>query len=521
MLYLTIAIITFVSRIVPRLIRRETLTSDTYYHLYRAELIRQNKFKLPLHDRQLKAFGGIYYPPLYHYALALFPRRWRYQAEKYLGPCCDTLLVVIALRFAHIILPGTISQSGLFYLGCAIALNPLFTYCGNGPRVYGGTARIVGQLFFYCSIVGLLLYLQGGNSKYLLLFIGSGALVLLTSRFGVQAWIVAVLGIALFSGVSLILIYALLSGLTALLITKGSYVRILKAHINHLYNHIVHAKSIDGVLLKRSKEWKYLSHKEGLKQLLFHDYYFIYSTRNIGFIALATVAVLLGLKGGIVATESLYPLWGWVLSLQVASFLTSRKKLLFLGEAERYLEYAAVPVLIMLTQYMVYLAPNNVEMLLVIAVYGYCVPYYLAQLFIYVQWHKEYSGGQDYDHVIDKLNTMQNLVILPIIRDQPWRTAYLTQHMIACMPKDERSAQGREDLSAFYLLYPWPHTDLKRYMRDHSVNTVVTEKRLLKALSARGIHYDLAGYEKVYDNNRYEIYQHRQCNDNAAVGGLI
>ena len=41
-------------------------------------------------------------------------------------------------------------------------------------------------------------------------------------------------------------------------------------------------------------------------------------------------------------------LWSWALSLVAISFAVSRKPLLFLGEAERYIEHAVMPIILLL-----------------------------------------------------------------------------------------------------------------------------------------------------------------------------
>jgi hypothetical protein len=201
---------------------------------------------------------------------------------------------------------------------------------------------------------------------------------------------------------------------------------------------------------------------------------------------------------------------GWILSLHVVSLITATKHFLFLGEGERYLEYAACPVIIMLVSNIMVLEPSMLDMLLAIALFGYCVPYYIAQVIVYIKWHQEYSGGQEYKEIIEFLKTIPQSVMLLIIRDQPWRTAYLTDHTVAFMPRDAKISEGENKLSKFFSLFPWPKANLGHYVKEHLVKIVLAEKDVVKSMLQEDVQYDFTGFEKIYENMQYEIYEYQK-----------
>ena len=100
-------------------------------------------------------FGGLYYPPLYHYLLALVPRRLRLYLESMTGAIADSLLTLLFIFSLIAVLPYEGGPTNILIWALVFAFNPLLTYVGYGPRAYVGNARIYGQLFFAMAILSL------------------------------------------------------------------------------------------------------------------------------------------------------------------------------------------------------------------------------------------------------------------------------------------------------------------------------------------------------------------------------
>ena len=94
----------FALRVLPRLILRNSISSDTYFHLSMARVIRDNHHHIPKAIPRIILPHRYTYPYLYHWLLSFFSERNRLHFERISSAIVDTLYVLFTYVFSKKIL---------------------------------------------------------------------------------------------------------------------------------------------------------------------------------------------------------------------------------------------------------------------------------------------------------------------------------------------------------------------------------------------------------------------------------
>ena len=426
MIYL-ILIFAFLVRALPRLRLKHVLVSDTCFHLYCARLIRENGFVPPAVFDRIVMKNRYSYPYLYHLMLALFPEGARMWAERLTGAFFDTGSVAIGyvfstwvIRYYHL----AVSDDVPLLVAILFAFSPLLLRIGLGPRAYNGSPRVMGQMFYMLHIMTAYYGYATGNVPSILCSVVAGAAIVLSSKFGTQVLFFFSVFYALFIN-PLYLLLLIATALGAEILSRRGFL-ILAGQIKHSHYYFKYLQRVYlfpnmikiGDYLRRFRT-RIRSSLKGFAAWFYQEYYFPH--------VLLTTAPHFLLWFYFLArpeTFSLLPLrflFLWMTAGSVWGIATKFKLLRFLGEGERYFEYALYPSLFLTA---IYLAPYWRG--LFVAYILYCLLSAVAYQVIYSGTYREVDKGYVSDETLfSRFRELVPGVIQPIGSNH-WQALYRT-----------------------------------------------------------------------------------------------
>lgn len=345
----------FLVRALPRVLRPNAVVSDTYFHLYRARSIRDAGFRLSKTLPRVLLPHQNTYPFLYHYLLALFPAKARLHAERLTGAVFDTMSAVFVYMFAAWLVAQQEGNKGMEHLPLIVTLgfvlSPALLRIGSGPRAYNGSPRTVGQTLYLAHIITAIVSIHTGNLWMALLSVTAGALIIVTAKFSVQV-------LVFFSPFFILVLPQYLSLLAlsfvfSVILTRGAALSVIRGQISHSVFYVRHLQQIflfPNVVTMKAYLQRWVRavllvvcrKPADALQWFFRENYplhlliFVFTTFFVLFLGVDRLANPAPLE---------IALFCWCLAGLLWFALTKFKPLMFLGEGERYLEYALFPSL--------------------------------------------------------------------------------------------------------------------------------------------------------------------------------
>lgn len=496
----SLLIITFVSRWWPRLVLPDALGSDTYFHLFQAENIREHRFNLPQSHPQFVLPGAYVYPPGYHYLLALFPRPLRDQFEKISSSLFDVLLVLLFIRVSIVFLfPFRWTTFPLLLLMLAFIFSPALVGVSTGPRAYQGTARTVGEFLVAVAFVSLWQYDVTTNGGWLVLAVFAGASTLITSKFGAQVILLFSLLIAFMLNSATVALFPLICCGWAIVISRGHYARVLQAHIRALHNYRTNIAAQHYRTRKRAAWQLPRTAKEIGKFFLYENVYGVFVARFT--VVLFTLIVIVWSMVNVAwLGEGVSFLFAWFVAALVTFMMVSTRTFSFIGEADRYLEFALVPTYLLLA----ILLPSQMRIpILISLLLLHCVLYFAhTALFLYTV--KEAKAG--WSEFLDAINEQGETVVLSLLSGAPWAIVYCTKHRV-CFSQYLPTLYSEEGDASFFWRYPWPHPDFSYYIEEYDVGLVAASKWAVLHCRQEGCVYDFSEMDKIFENEHFLLYR--------------
>jgi hypothetical protein len=364
----------------------------------------------------------------------------------------------------------------------------------------------MGELLFMIAMLALWQFLTADRSSGGLIAILAGIAILLCSIFASQtyAFIMTIMAFLL-NDVRLLLILPITIVIT-IAITNGFYWKVLTQKINLFLNYSRSSVNIASYFRKQKKDATSKSFKTRLIHFLYKSPSVIFLTRHNLLIGLLILYIISYREGHHVNIDKF--LVAWMASAFSLFLLTCTRPFLFLGEAERYLEYAVIPATLLLGQVLASSFQGSMDIMLWVIISCICVPWYLLQVAAFILWSKRLPQGKDYEEFLEKMKEMPHGTVLTILHDAPWRLAYYTKHKFVWMWPQLNFKGNRKALEEFYSIYPWPHADLERYVQAYGVTIVPAEKKVLENMADEGVRYDFTNFKRVFENSRYILYKH-------------
>lgn len=325
------------------------LVNDTWFHLLFAEEMAANGHRVPKRIGGFLLSENVAYPPLMHWVLSYLPRRWRERTEPLWGGLCDGLVAAGLLGLGIHGFPGGTVWTGLLAV-LVYVVTPGMMGVGWGPRVLHGTPRAFGQMLFFASTVSFLLYRSTGEWGWLAGAVLAGSWIFVSSLFGVQAFVFmnGLVAVLLRSWEPLGLVAAAFG--VSLAWFGGYSWHLRRSHLDMLaaMRKSLGRGGFDGTIQARN-QWRellrfpvyLLKNPQKARMLAFKENTWLILLIQM---PLVPACFLLGGPGG-GGGEGLLREAGLYVWAGLAVFAaTSWRPLLFLGEAERYVEHG-VPLL--------------------------------------------------------------------------------------------------------------------------------------------------------------------------------
>ena len=473
-----VALLCFIIRAYPRLVLKNVYSSDTYYHLYCAQVLSSRKWSIPDKLPRVLLPHSYTYPYFYHYILSLLSLPRRLWIERYTGAISDTVSLVVFYMFAVNLTEVTNAKSIIsvpMMVSLLAALSPAQLRLGSGPRAYNGSPRTLGQTLYLIHILSIYLGFSNNSKGWLLSGIMAGAVAIITAKFTLQVLLLfSIVFSLMISPYYLLVIFA--SIILSIVMSWGHSLKIIKGHYRHSYLYCTylqkiflnpHLNTFDQYIESAKKVWK----QKGLDAKM---YWFLIVERYPVHLALTVFPQFLVLPLFIIHIDRLNNneifLLAWALAGGIFFIVTKWKPLLFLGEGERYLEYSLYPsIYLMLTAY----ESAQLYIFCLYLIYsGYAAIKYVKQ------YTKQYALQNEYylqvDECFKQLDSMKKGVIWPIGSFHYQCLARSNVHDVLSHGGNMDSSE-LEDISLVYQNYPYPSNRIVDIVNKYSVKYIVSD----------------------------------------------
>ncbi len=340
-LSLGIAFVSFLFQVRPRF-RNRYFGVDTWRHLAAADYIRKFK-RLPgiLKDKYLINEPADY-PPFLRIILACLSKKFLTQFQWIVSPFFDFFHSLLVFWIAFTI-SGNLTLAVVAQL--VYSFNPLVVMENSNL-----TTRSLASLLFTPTFYFLICYSLGLGRVYLVLAVILATVLFLTHRMAIQALLILCFTFTCLHKDILYMGVFCSSMILAIILSGGFYLKILKGHLAMLQFwkrniHHRYAHQIKGLLPKDQEN----------PDMVFRIYQYIKKVPFVAvlagnpFVVVSVLGVFL-LRSKLdnyagFSSQMISSLYLWGLTLLVFGILVRQLKFIeFMGEGERYLEYAGLPI---------------------------------------------------------------------------------------------------------------------------------------------------------------------------------
>lgn len=436
---------------------------DSWGHIFFVNSVRKNKSG-PFGAIYPKVVNGgsFYYPLFSHWLYSFLPAGLLIRFSHVLNPALDALFLFTSILLMR---SGDIPTASI--VGCALLyiFTPLcFSKISIGPRVANFTTRMVSEMLLPLLFLIWFLDLEMLPIVRVLACTMLGAVILMSSKFGVQALTFTVLISSLLTADWALAVTFILAILVALVLSRGAFLKNLKEQIDHLswyFRSVSEGKLFVANRNSLNLLWAW-NRKDRLSQNL-QNLIFNWTAKNsltllllkAPAFLLAAIALVTQVTNGSISTIDGLEIV--MISAFVIYLATSFKYLLFLGEAERYLTHVAIIICLILAQFWDFSTPQYEWLMMLLILHG--VVYWVVELFAFVTLQP--FGTQDHESIlVTKLNGLpdeRTILSYPYHVLPPYRVMVETEHRtffpILASMEQKKELEPFED-------YPFP--DLSR-----------------------------------------------------------
>lgn len=488
--------------------------TDDMVHLWCTKVRRESSgfFNHRLNDSVVP--GSLGYPTLAHGIISLFPRPAWKLAGKLLNIGYDCILVAGTWIAGSIALPSNEgfplapASIAAFAVATSPALLPITARMKSlGAR---GIGNLMIQVYYLCLWAGM----STGSPAFAFAGAAMGLVVLMTSKFALQVYLFSTPVIALLS-MSAYPLLVLFLFVAASIIAYALKVKGVRDNIEHLIEHTSwYHRNMDlgtgammrnrlSDLLALPKFWK--TNKDVFWGVLFR--------RNSYVIALYSFPLVWFALWGIFSSSfqgdfSFRFMADVVLALAVTMLVISHPKLAFVGQAERYLEYA-VPAGALVMSWLA--SEGTVPLGLVFLVFIAQLTFVCANVAYvnYAQIRTNLAPAVGAE-VSTYINGREGLRVLTIPMKLSFQLAALSEAANSFYYKFSlHETRGMKHRDSEMPWMDFPRTDLEFFNREYGVNALVVDKDFLAKRNDQGLEYDLSDWQPVYEDETHILYEYR------------
>ena len=485
----SLVVLTFLTRVMPRIGLKYAFSGDTFFHMYMADSIRENKFRLPPRIPNIILNHEYTYPYFYHSVLSLFNKESRYYAERMTGAVCDTLNVMIFYFFSS----WAIGYFGIgvpaftpFLASVVFSLSPGLVSVGGGPRAYRGSPRVFGQTLYFTHIVSYFYFSVTGNIFAVCISVLAVSLMFISAKFSVQALV--------FFGIFFTIFYSadyslfIVGGfILSVLLSKGRSYKVLYGQIKHseFYTKYTRSKGFIRGFKTDAEDLKiYFSRfyrnirsvskgkvSDFIKWFFGERYFFHYLI-----IAYPQIILLAFIFNSFDPGVKMY--WFLLLWTSASVFwflVTSISYIRFFGEAERYLEYSAIASILLGVTYVL----QNDLYWVVWCFLGYSVFIYILHFVIFRErFGGKHSTYEEEEVFFGKVRDLERGVILPL--GDEWEILDRVRFPLVIYGANiDLKLISLEEFNRLYYNGHMPNKDLEEYVERFKIKYILGSKRNL------------------------------------------
>lgn len=487
---LIISFFAFLLEIWPRLINTY-FGIDTWRHLMYADYIRKNK-KLPriITDRYLvSAQNG--YPPVILLFLALFPKFFCDRYQFIFSPMFDFLhkyLIFLATFFlTHNLVSAIVAQ-------IIAVLVPVVVIEASNLNT-----RILSHLIFTSSFFPLLLFTTTGNYVWLGIAFGMLFLLFFTHKFALQMYFFAVVGFSIIERTPFYIAFFLFTLAVVFLFGGSTYKAIFDDHIGILNfwrkNYMLRFAHQFRGIPKQENYYDFVqkAYMLSVKSPLI----FIFGNNPwIGPFILVLIAQYLHFFPNLLFENPILiklVIW-FLLSLAAAVLILSFKKLHFLGEGHRYLEYGIFPLSVILGICFAYLF--NLALFFIIAFFVFVGLLFMGVIYIQkktVVNDRTRTITSPIWEIINILNKSDGervrLVVFPFT---------LVDALVYFLKGRVLATDSGKGLSLLKDIFPILRVPLKEIIRKYRLNYILFDENYVKLAELKLEEYKVVVHKEGY-----------------------
>lgn len=492
--FLSLAVLGLTMRFRPLWINPR-LGGDNWYWLLCAEDVKRRRKLPPKLPYFMLEIEEQWYPPLYAGLLALLPMDL---LEKHGGKVSQIidLLHMVLISTAVFWLSGSVLLTFLSGLSYIVAYLPMSYNTQLQPR---GLASLLLSLI----MTGLWFYLDTHDLAFLIGMLGFSAVLLFLHKMTVQIWIVYIFAFWVWTGDWKIFLLLPTSLMLAIIVSKGFYLKVLKAHweIISFWHENIHFlgghQYYESPLYCRRNSKPNLFHKKSLRRL---------GARFIRIFQYNTLILLLPVLAYLALNHPLSPLdnflWIWLGLTYLLSFSTTfLPYFMALGEGNFYVYQSFFP-LFLLMSLSVTTMPSHLQIWFY-GLWGIGIVYSIVKWEKYCQHishNKTSTIGEDLKEVQDYLRKLPKDGIFCIPFQLPDGTAYWTRKKVFW----GGHSYGFHTLLKPY--FPIMRKDVKETLKSNPLNYLLFWRGYLKSLRDIGLE-EGKDIRYLFGKGEYEVYE--------------
>ena len=385
---------------------------DSHGHFYFAKELKTQKAGA-FGSINTKVIEGVGFsvPFLWHWIVGLFPLSLVRKYQQYLNPLLDSLFAL----FIYLFFLSVGYSEGNAILGYLLyVFTPMwFSRLAIGPRIESFTPRLSSEIatniffVFVCLLPGAPLWFVtlGGS--------GVAAFVLASSKFGIQSLLFLTPLISLFLG-SWDPLLALFGGLVILaILSRGRFLNSFNQQLNHLRFYFLKNLKGEVAVSSRNKLGSEYLRKPGEGLIKYAARFIATLAFRNSYAGVLIKLPLLWISIIVSISEMQFlvadNIWGPVASGVILFFLINIPLLLFLGEAERYLNHVAIFIVL----WGVTIADKTDYAMIYWGLVFYGLVYLVVEAFALPFFTKEVTIEESENlKIIDYLRTLKSSIVL-------------------------------------------------------------------------------------------------------------
>lgn len=201
---------------------------DVWTRLLETNHIRKAKHKILGKLGSQFIIGGYFdYPPVFPYLLSFFNKRTLEKYQGVVAPFFDSANNLLVFWTAFYF---TKDLSISLFAQAVYTISPVISLENSSL-----TPRSLGYLNFNLSFLSSILFVDTGNSLFLITSLVFTTLIFLSHRFAMQSLFFISLFLLLYNGNWFYIFIFVVSFFLAIVITRGYYLRVLKGHLYNIY----------------------------------------------------------------------------------------------------------------------------------------------------------------------------------------------------------------------------------------------------------------------------------------------